>query len=50
MKKITNEKMRAKRCWLMLAITLLAFPNTNFGQTVNLGILESFEGYTGAGA
>jgi hypothetical protein len=44
--KITNEKM----CLLMLAITLLAFPNKIFGQTVNLGILESFEGYTGAGA
>jgi hypothetical protein len=52
MKKMANEKMnaKAKMCWLMLAITLLAFPNTNFGQTVNLGILESFEGYTGAGA
>jgi hypothetical protein len=41
-------------CWLMLAILLLSFPNTSFSQTpnstLNLGIIESFEGYTGAGA
>jgi|TARA_B110000093_G_scaffold95472_1_gene102899 hypothetical protein len=50
MKKITNAKMS----WLLLSIILVIFPNTSFSQTpngtVNLGILESFEGYTGAGA
>jgi hypothetical protein len=46
MKKIKKATM----CWLMLAIMLLAFPKVNFGQTVNLGRLESFEGYTAVGA
>lgn len=30
-------------------LTLLLFSNTIFSQTLNLGILESFEGYTGSG-
>jgi hypothetical protein len=34
----------------ILTITVLLFSNMSFSQTVNLGILESFEGYTGAGA
>jgi hypothetical protein len=33
----------------VIAIALLCVSNTSFSQTVNLGILESFEGYTGAG-
>jgi hypothetical protein len=37
----------------MLIIIVLSFPNTNFSQTpnstLNLGILESFGGYTGRG-
>jgi hypothetical protein len=52
MKRITNEKIRAKAkmCCLILSITLFAFPVSNFGQTINLGILTSFEGFTGEGA
>jgi gliding motility-associated-like protein len=56
MKIIANTKIKAKAkmFWLTLSLILLAFPNTSFGQnpngTVNLGILTSFEGYTGAGA
>ncbi|MFT4645952.1 MAG: hypothetical protein ACI8ZX_002376, partial [Planctomycetota bacterium] len=50
MKKIKKVKM----FWLMLTIILLAFPNTSFGQspnaTINLGILTSFEAFTGSGA
>ena len=50
MKKIK----KLKSFWLMFSIILLAFPNTSFSQTpnatVNLGILESFEAYTGSGA
>lgn len=43
-----------KQLFLITAIlTLLLFSNTSFGQatngTLNLGILESFEAYTGAG-
>jgi hypothetical protein len=39
----------------LIGLFLLLFPNTSFSQTspngkVNLGILTSFEGYTGAGA
>jgi hypothetical protein len=50
MKKITKVKM----AWLMLTMILLAFPNTSFSQTVsngtaNLGILTSFECFTGLG-
>ncbi len=47
---------KAKRSWLLLALLLIlsSFPNTSFSQTpngtINLGILETFEGYTGAGA
>ena len=46
MKKIAKTNIR----WLLLAFTLFTLPKANFGQTINLGILESFEGYTGAGA
>ncbi len=35
---------------MLLASTFITFPTTAFCQTINLGILESFEGYTGAGA
>jgi hypothetical protein len=46
--------MKKNLLYSLIAIALLSFPNTSFGQTpngtVNLGILESFEGYTGAGA
>jgi hypothetical protein len=42
--------MKKKLLYSLIAITLLSFPNISFSQTVNLGILESFEGYTGAGA
>jgi hypothetical protein len=45
MKRITKVKM----CWSILAIILLAFPNKSFSQTANLGILTSFEGFTGNG-
>ena len=31
-------------------ITLFLFPNLSLSQALNLGILESFEGFTGAGA
>jgi hypothetical protein len=53
--KLDMKKIKKlKRCWLMLSIILLTFPNTSFSQTpngtVNLGILESFEAYTGSGA
>ena len=34
----------------IIILVLFLFANTSFSQTVNLGILESFEGYTGAGA
>ena len=42
--------MKKKLLFSVIAIVLLSFPNLTFSQTVNLGILESFEGYTGAGA
>ncbi len=42
--------MKKKLLFSVIAIALLSFPNLTFSQTVNLGILESFEGYTGAGA
>jgi hypothetical protein len=46
--------MKKNIFYSVIAIALLSFPNISFGQTpngtVNLGILESFEGYTGAGA
>jgi trimeric autotransporter adhesin len=34
---------------LAISLTLLAMPKTSFSQTLNLGILSSFEAYTGAG-
>ena len=45
---------KTKKSWLILAIILFAaFSNTSFSQTpnsiLNLGILESFEAYTGSG-
>jgi hypothetical protein len=49
MKGITKEKM----FWLMVTIMSLSFANTSFGQTngiLNLGILTTFEAYTGKGA
>ena len=46
--------MKKNRIYSVIAIALLSFPNISFSQTpnstLNLGILESFEGYTGAGA
>ena len=43
----------AKSFWLRLGILLLSFSNTSLSQapnsTLNLGILESFGGYTGGG-
>ena len=41
-----------KKQMLILAISLclLSLPKINFCQTLNLGILSTFEGYTGAGA
>jgi hypothetical protein len=51
---MNKTKDSVKMCWLMLVTILLLFPNTNFSQppntTLKLGILESFEGFTGAGA
>ena len=35
---------------LVISLILLALPKTNFSQTLNFGILSTFEGYTGAGA
>jgi hypothetical protein len=44
---------KAKMFWLMMTVLLL-FPNTSFSQVpndvLNLGILTSFEGFTGKGA
>jgi hypothetical protein len=34
----------------IVSIVLILFSNISYSQTVNLGILESFEGYSGAGA
>ena len=34
---------------LAISLSLLALPKSNFCQTLNLGILSSFEAYTGAG-
>ncbi|MDI5897459.1 beta strand repeat-containing protein [Flavobacterium yafengii] len=42
--------MKKHLLFSIVTIALLLFSNTSFSQTVNLGILESFEGYTGAGA
>ncbi|MDI5950044.1 ice-binding family protein [Flavobacterium yafengii] len=42
--------MKKHLLFSIITISLLLFSNTSFSQTVNLGILESFEGYTGAGA
>jgi hypothetical protein len=42
--------MKKKLLFSIASIAMLLFSNTSFSQTVNLGILESFEGYTGAGA
>ena len=42
--------MKKKLLISAIAIVFLSLPNLTFSQTVNLGILESFEGYTGAGA
>ncbi|MFM9824690.1 ice-binding family protein [Flavobacterium sp.] len=45
--------MKKNLLYSVIAIALLSFPNTSFGQTpngtANLGILTSFECYTGAG-
>ena len=45
--------MKNKLFLITAMLTLLLFSNTNFSQatnsTLNLGILESFEGYTGGG-
>ena len=35
---------------LVISLTFLAVPKINFSQTLNFGILTTFEGYTGAGA
>ena len=35
---------------LVISFIFLALPKSNFSQTLNFGILSSFEGYTGAGA
>jgi hypothetical protein len=50
LRHIMNTITNAKMSWLVLSLILLAFPNTSVSQTVKLGILESFVGYTGAGA
>jgi hypothetical protein len=42
--------MKKHLLFSILSVVLFFFSNTSFSQTVNLGILESFEGYTGAGA
>ncbi|MFV5696618.1 ice-binding family protein, partial [Flavobacterium sp. LB3P122] len=42
--------MKKYLLFYVVTIALLLFSNRSFSQTVNLGILESFEGYTGAGA
>ncbi|MFV8322800.1 ice-binding family protein, partial [Flavobacterium sp. LS2R12] len=42
--------MKKHLLFSIATISLLLFSNTSFSQTVNLGVLESFEGYTGAGA
>ena len=42
--------MKKKLLLSIATVVLLLFSNTSFSQTINLGILESFEGYTGAGA
>jgi hypothetical protein len=47
---VINFIMKKKLLFSIITITLLLFSNISFSQTVNLGILESFEGYTGAGA
>jgi hypothetical protein len=45
--------MKKNLFYSVIAIALLSFPNTSFSQTPNgtldLGILESFEAYTGSG-
>ena len=50
---MNKMKDKIKLYWSMLIIIALSFPNTNFSQTpnstLNLGILESFGGYTGRG-
>jgi hypothetical protein len=50
---MNKMKDKIKLYWSMLIIIVLSFPNTNFSQTpnstLNLGILESFGGYTGRG-
>ena len=46
----TSFNMKKHLYFRITTIALLLFVNTIFSQTVNLGILESFEGYTGAGA
>jgi hypothetical protein len=42
-------KMKKNLLYSIIAIALLSFPNTSFSQTINLGILTSFEAYTGSG-
>ncbi len=41
--------MKKKLLFNAISIALLLFTNLSFSQTLNLGILSSFEGYTGAG-
>jgi hypothetical protein len=41
--------MKKHLLFSIVTIVLLLISNTNYSQTVNLGILESFEAYTGAG-
>ncbi|MFB0903602.1 MAG: ice-binding family protein [Nonlabens sp.] len=42
--------MKNKLLFSLTTIALLLFSNISLGQTVNLGILSSFEGFTGNGA
>ncbi len=41
--------MKKKLLLSIVTVILLLFASKSFGQTLNLGILESFENYTGAG-
>ncbi len=41
--------MKKHLLYSIATVALLLISNTSYSQTVNLGILESFEGYTGAG-
>jgi hypothetical protein len=50
---MNKMKKKTQLYWSILTILLLVFPNTSLSQapnsTLNLGILESFGGYTGGG-